>query len=268
MPEVATAEHFFVVKAEDLLALNFLPEDHQSPLRVEWINRGTDRKLSPSTLEQLLRTFHLRDASPSIVALRESSGLRAIFESESQRAAFARQFEQARSQERAEREHTITAIFPDWDEAEAAAQAIFARDVPETAISFLWRSNRFAEPDPKPAGYSRSQVLANVTGGGVAGAALGMAILVIPGVGPVAAAGAVLASAYSAVATASGIIGATGAAMATMLSDKDVDRLATNHQEQQLERGRVFLAVDTRQAEVPGKEIAQVLEQNGGRCVV
>ncbi|WP_338243548.1 hypothetical protein [Aurantiacibacter hainanensis] len=261
-------KHFFVVKAGDLLALNYLPVEHQSPVGVEWINRGNDRKLSPSTLEQLLRTFHLQDASPSIVALRESSGLRVMFETEGQRAAFAREFEEARRMEKAEREHTVTAIFPDLGAAETAAKELFALEVPEAAISFLWRSNQFTEPFPARAGHTRSRVLANVTSGGIAGAALGVAILVIPGVGPVAAAGAVLASAYSAVATASGIIGATGAAMATMLSDMDVDGMATNHQEQQLKRGRVFLAVDRRKTEVAEQKIVRVLEQNCGRCVV
>ncbi len=34
----------YVVKAEDLLTLNYLPEGHPRPNDVEWINRGGDAK--------------------------------------------------------------------------------------------------------------------------------------------------------------------------------------------------------------------------------
>jgi precorrin-4 methylase len=101
----------------------------------------------------------------------------------------------------------------------------------------------------------------------VAGAALGVAVLVVPGLGPVAAAGAVLASTYSAVATASGIIGATGAAMAVMLSDKDVDTFAENDLERQWHKGRTFLAADMRHSALSAQQVRQLLTEHGGRCV-
>ena len=110
-------------------------------------------------------------------------------------------------------------------------------------------------------------MIGSVSAGGLAAAALGTAILVLPGIGPVAVAGALVASAVSSVATASGIIGATGAAMATMLSDRDVEDVASNHLEEQLRRGRIFVSVDMNECGVAKEAVGELLETMGGRLV-
>ncbi|MDF1833827.1 MAG: hypothetical protein P1U62_02960 [Alteraurantiacibacter sp. bin_em_oilr2.035] len=263
-----TPTYFYVVKAEDLLALNYLPAEHPHPDRIEWINRATDRQLSPSTLEQLLRTYHRCDPSPSVVKLRHTSGVRAIFKTSQDRSTFARVFAEACKREKRDRAFTITAIYTSLKDAEKATTELLAAGLAQESISILWRTGQFVEKElDRVEGHSVSRVLAGVSGGGLAGAALGIAILVLPGVGPVAAAGAVLASAYSSVATASGIIGATGAAMATMLSDADVGKYAANHLEEQLQKGRVFVAVDTRTAGLCDGQLKRLLEQTGGAVV-
>lgn len=268
MSESVSPSQCYVIKAEELLALNYLPERHVAPQRIEWINRANDRQLSPSTLEQLLRTYHRADPSPSVLQLRQTTGVRAIFASDEQRNTFAREFTEALTAQKAESAHLVTAIFPEMAEAESVAAAVLKRGVPETGVSLLWRANAFmgSEVDLSE-GHSKGRLLATITGGGIAGAALGVAILVLPGVGPVAATGAVLASAYSSVATASGIIGATGAAMATMLSDRDVDDYASNHLEEQLKKGRIFLSVDLRGHSVSESAIRDLMESQGGRMV-
>ncbi|WP_340587340.1 hypothetical protein [Erythrobacter alti] len=257
-----------MVKAEELLSLNYLPDDHPQPVHVEWINRATDRVMSPSTVEQLLRTLHLPQASASVLQLRETSGLRASFATERERNDFARMFMQASADETADRAHLVTAIFPSPEVATQMADRLVDAGIPREHISLLWRSPLGPEGAvSRVEGHSTSKVFATVSGGGIAGAAVGVAVLLIPGVGPVAAAGAVLASAYSAVATASGIIGATGAAMATMLSDRDVDDFAENHIERQFRHGKAFVAVKLDQGPMTREKISALLEQNEGRCI-
>jgi len=268
MDTLEPSSFFYVVKAEELLALNYLPRDHPRPMRVEWINRATDRVMSPSTVEQLFRTLHLTQASASIIQLHETAGLRAMFASESERTIFARDFLQACEDEKADREHLVTAIFASPEAANDVTGKLVREGVPEDDISLLWRSALVpGSGSDQLEGHSRKRVLASVSGGGIAGAALGVAILFVPGIGPVAAAGAVLASAYSAVATASGIISATGAAMATMLSDLDVDDFAENHIERQFKHGKAFLAVKVNSGPLGREKITRLLEQNQGRCV-
>ena len=81
---------FFVIKSDELIALNYLSGTCPVPVSVEWIERSTDRHLSPSRIEQLLRTYHRKDASPGVVKLRENAGIRAHFGSEHERNLFAR----------------------------------------------------------------------------------------------------------------------------------------------------------------------------------
>ena len=86
----------YVIKAQELPALNDLPTDFPRPRRLEWINRGTDQRLRRSTIEMLMRTLFRDCETPSVARLHSSSGLRLIFACRSERARFARAFEQAR----------------------------------------------------------------------------------------------------------------------------------------------------------------------------
>ncbi len=268
MGEIVTSGIFFVVKSDDLVALNYLPRIYPSPSAIEWIDRGTNRKLSPTRLDQLFRTYHRQDPSPGILKLRSVAGIRLSFEKEAQRAEFAALFEKARQRQRADRARFLTAIYSSMDFAESASDALVTKGVPQEAIAMMWHVNRFLDADfIPPAGHRKRRVFAGVSAGGVAAAALGTAILLIPGVGPVAATGAVLASTYSSVATACGIIGATCAAMANMLTDKDVEEIAVNYLEEQLRRGRVFLSVDHEGCDLSAQAIGELMETNGGRLV-
>ncbi|MWV28933.1 hypothetical protein [Aurantiacibacter rhizosphaerae] len=264
---MATAT-FFVIKSDQLIALNYLPDVCPVPVSAEWIDRGTDRNLSPSRVEQLLRTYHRKDPSPSVLRLRETAGIRAIFGIEHERNLFARAFADACARQEADRQRFLTAIYPAIADAQQAVDALVNAGVDQDAIAMLWNANRYMDPDlALPAGHSKGRVIGNVSAGGLAAAALGTAILIVPGIGPVAVAGAAVASALSSVATASGIIGATGAAMATMLSDDDVEDVAANHLEEQLRRGRIFVSVDKERCGVTSDTVGWLLETTGGWLV-
>lgn len=264
MGQETHSEPAYVIKAEELPALNYLDPDHPRPLLTEWINRGTDQKMRRTSIDLLLRTLTEDSHSPSVERLHQTSGLRAIFSTERERDAFANAFSGARAQMALRRDYVIATIFEDRTSAERAVAELTAAGIPEESISLLYRAGDFVPDGADPKGHSVMSVAAAVAGGGIAGALLGIGILVIvPGLGAVAAAGAIAGSIGS-VASLSGVFGATGGAMAKMLTDHDVDGREANYYERQIKRGRVFVSVDTRIAEGQADVVRQILKERGG----
>lgn len=265
MQEGSISAPAFVIKPEELLALNFLEDDHPRPVDAEWINRGTDQKLKPSTVQMLQRTLFREMAPPSVVQLHRSAGLRVIFRNEQERRAFAAAFTEARSKESQRRKTTVTATFDSREAAEEAIAALVDAGFSEERISLLWRVSQLENSNLKIRdGHSVMNVAGAIAGGGVAGALLGVAVLFVPGLGPVAAAGAIAAAAPS-VAGVSGVIGATGGAITRMLDDHDVEGIAANHYEQQINRGKVFVTVDVTDDNASRDEARALLNTLGGK---
>lgn len=266
MAQGEPARPAYVIKAEDLASVNYLADDHPRPVAVEWINRGTDQLLRPTTRDMLLRTLFQPVATPSIARLHESSGLRVVFRSGIEREAFATAFEVAREREQSAKEHVVTALFDSLEAAEVAIEALRDGGIAPDAISILARASHFSDPKAEwPEGHSTLSVTGAVAGGGVAGALLGLAFLLVPGVGPVAAAGAIASSAFTSIASISGIIGATGGAIAKMLTDHDVDGVSAEFFDRQIKRGKVFVSVDTRVAGADRARASAILEEHGGQ---
>lgn len=244
----------FVIKAEELAALYDLGAHHPPPVLLEWINRGTDQPLRRTTIEMLLRTLFKEDMSASVSRLHQSAGLRCLFRTEEERDRFAAAFEEARVREVGRTKSAVTAIFDRRKDADAAVAELIAAGVPKKAISQLWRTGRYVDFDQSGReGHGKLSVAAVVAGGGIAGALLGVAVVAVPGLGVVAAAGAI-ASSLSSVAAVSAAIGATGGAIARMLSDLDVEGNDANYFARQIHSGKVFVSVDTRLA--PGQRDA------------
>ncbi len=257
MAESDDSRPAYLIKAEELAAVNYLPEDHPRPAAVEWINRGSDQQLCPTTRDMLLRTLFQPVETPSVARLHETSGPRVIFRRESEREAFATAFEQARASEQAVREHLVTALFERLEQAEAAIERLREAGVAPDAMSLLGRANHFSDPGSEwPEGHSTLSVTGAVASSGIAGALFGLAVLLVPGVGPVVVAGAIASSALSSVASVSGAIVATGGAIAKMLADHDVDGVFADYYNRQIRRGKLLLSVDTR---VAGVEREQAL---------
>jgi hypothetical protein len=265
MQQDANPAPAFVIKAEELAALNYLDPEHPRPLLVEWINRGTDQKMKPSSVDMLLRTLFREVSSPSVSRLHQTAGLRAAFRTDKERELFAAAFTAARAQAKQQKEFHVTAIFNDHNRAEKAVLELKGAGFPESAISLQWRASLFMDTLSKwPEGHSMLSVAGAVAGGGVAGAIFGAAVLAIPGVGPVAAVGAIAGAALPSVAAVSGAIGATGGAIARMLTDHDVDGATATYFEQQIRRGRIFVLVDMRVAEGSREVAERILTHNGG----
>jgi hypothetical protein len=266
MRHEAILDPAFVIKAEELPALNYLGANHPRPLLMEWINRGTNQKMRPTTIDQLLRTLDQADPSPSVARLHDSAGLRVIFRTGKERDLFTTAFAGARARLNIKQQFQIAAIFDGLEAAERAVTELRDAGIPDSAISLLRRAGEYSFTEGEDwRGHSRRSVATAVAGGGIAGALLGIGILaMIPGVGPVAAAGAIVAQ-LSSVASLSAIFGATGGAMAKMLTDHDVDGREANYFERQIRLGRVFVSVDTRIANGQSDIARRILRDNGGR---
>ena len=159
----------------------------------------------------------------------------------------------------------VSAVFDDRTEAERAVTELRSAGVPDSAISLVGRpDDHINDDDGDGDGAGTGSVVGAVAGGGVVGAILGVAALAIPGVGPLAAAGAIAASAAPTAAAVGAAAGATTGAIARMLTDHDVDRSDAEYYEQHIERGGIFVSVDTRLAEGHGETAETILYRNGG----
>ena len=266
MSEKPSSTIQYVIKAEDLRAINYLAPDHPRPRFVEWINRGTDQTMRPTTTAMLLRTLYKPSRSASVQKLHDSAGLRVVFRTEKDRELFAAAFRKASQKEQVLKDDVVSAMFDSREAAEEAVHALRAEGVPLSAISLLFRASQFMDTDIAwPEGHKPLSVAGAIAGGGVAGALLGIGVLLVPGVGPVAAGGAIAASALSSMASVSGVIGATGGAVAKMLTDHDVDGVTAAQYDDEIRRGKVFLSVDTRVAGGMADTAATVMERHGGR---
>ncbi|MBL4858254.1 MAG: hypothetical protein JKY36_03490 [Erythrobacter sp.] len=267
MGETGGTAHAYVVKAEELPALYYLDETHPRPSRLEWINRGTNQKLRRTTIEMLLRTLFAKVQTASVQKLHDSAGLRASFRNERERDRFSKAFQNARDELNREREHLVTAVFDHSDAANRAVAILSVEGVPDESISMLWRASEYLEEKYERAtGYSPGSVAGAITGAGVAGAMLGVGILMIPGFGPVAVAGAIASSSIAPVAAVSSVIGATGGAIAKMLTDHDVDGVAATLYEREIKRGKIFVSVNTQTDGVDKAQVRRLLISQGGHA--
>jgi hypothetical protein len=157
--------------------------------------------------------------------------------------------------------HMISAVFDDREDARRAVAELRSAGIPENAISLVGRPDEAGDDED---GASTGSVVGAVAGGGVAGALLGVAALAIPGVGPLVAAGAIAASAVPTAAAVGAAVGATGGAIAKMLSDHDVEGSDAEYYEQHIQRGGIFVSVDTRRAEGLSETARDILHRYGG----
>ncbi|HVL79487.1 MAG TPA: hypothetical protein VM346_09405 [Sphingomicrobium sp.] len=147
------------------------------------------------------------------------------------------------------------AIFRDGDHAERAIKELREAGVPENAISVVklhdddgkndsdsHRTTEIDDGDNKATG-----ALKGLAAGGTIGAIAGLGALLIPGIGPFIAGGALattLGTAGSA-AVASGALGAAAGGLTGALVDYGLKREHAEYYERRVREGAVFVAVDT-----------------------
>jgi uncharacterized membrane protein len=264
MPQGGSQLATYVIKATELPALTSLAQGFPHPLSVEWINRGTDQKLRPSTVDMLIRTLSHDDISPSVDRLQMETGLRLIFANERDRNLFAAMFTAARARENLANPSLITATFVKRSAGDHAIAELIGAGVSEHAILMLRRAQDSRDADEiYRAGHSKLSVALATAGGGIAGTVLGVAILAVPAIGPIVVTSALVHS----IASIGGIAGATGGAIAKMLTDLDVDSADAAHIENQIRHGKVYLSVDMRKARAERGLVRRVLLKHDGHLL-
>ena len=167
-------------------------------------------------------------------------------------------------------DNLISAVFDSHSEAEAAARELREAGVPDSALSVI--AQRTGETDGGDYGDAETHVvkekgegaLKGALTGGAAGALLGIAALAIPGVGPLAAAGAIASTAIPEAAAIGAGAGALAGGLTGLLTKHGVSEEDASYYEERINKGGVFLSVDTSAAGVSPDHVRDILYRNGG----
>ena len=164
-------------------------------------------------------------------------------------------------------QNIISAVFDSHSEAESAVRELRHAGVRDNALSIIAQhEGRTTTSDG--GGHSHddkgSGVLTGALGGAGVGALLGIAALAIPGVGPLAAAGAIAAGAIPEGAAVGAAAGALTGSLSGLLTKHGVSDEDAHYYEGRINSGGVFVSVDTREAGVDPELAREILYRSGG----
>ena len=166
-----------------------------------------------------------------------------------------------------------SAVFDSREQAERALSELRSVGISESAISIVGRSDETGtgmgtETTGSVTDDRNDEAKSDVVKGGVIGAGtgalLGIAALAIPGVGPLAAAGAIAASSIPTGAAIGAGAGLAAGSIAGLLSDHGVDEEDSRYFEDRIHQGGIFVSVDSSQADVSAEQALEILQRNGG----
>lgn len=158
-----------------------------------------------------------------------------------------------------------SALFDTHAEAERAVsdlRALGVRDADLSVIAHHDGTTTARSGDGEITDEHHRNVIRGILGGGALGAGLGVAALAIPGVGPLAAAGAIAASAVPEAIGIGAVAGALGGTLNETLTKHGVSKEDAGYYGDRLKTGGVLVTVaNTGLAE---SELQEVLYRNGG----
>lgn len=160
-----------------------------------------------------------------------------------------------------------SAVFDSHDEAQRAVSDLRSAGVPDSALSVIAShggKTTTTSGDGEITDESHRNVLRGILGGGALGAGLGIAALAIPGVGPLAAAGAIAASAAPEAAAIGGALGAIGGSLNEVLGKHGVSDEDAKYYGDRMKGGGVFVSVDSSADRVDPQTAREILYRNGG----
>jgi hypothetical protein len=163
----------------------------------------------------------------------------------------------------------VSAVFDSTQEAERAFSELRSAGFSEDSVSIIGRSEggsveRRDDFDHDGDEDDKSRVLKGAAGGAVAGTLLGVAALAIPGVGPLAAAGAIAASAIPEAAAIGAGVGLAAGSVAGLLTKEGVDEDDASYYEERLNNGGTVIAVHADQSGGSLEQAREILYRNGG----
>lgn len=158
-----------------------------------------------------------------------------------------------------------SALFDTHGEAERAVsdlRTLGVRDADLSVIAHHDGTTTARSGDGEITDEHHRNVIRGILGGGALGAGLGVAALAIPGVGPLAAAGAIAASAVPEAVGIGAIAGALGGTLNETLTKHGVSKEDAGYYGDRLKTGGVLVTVsNTGLAE---SDLQEVLYRNGG----
>jgi uncharacterized membrane protein len=165
-------------------------------------------------------------------------------------------------------QNVISAVFDSRSEAEAAVSELRSAGVDNSSLSVVGReegrtsvSDGSGDVTDDDAGEDAAK--GALAGAGV-GAILGIAALAIPGVGPLAAAGAIASSAIPGAAAIGAGAGAVAGGLGGYLKDHGVSDEDASYYEGRINDGGIFVSVNGTNDRVSSEQVREILARNGG----
>lgn len=159
-----------------------------------------------------------------------------------------------------------SAVFDNQEEAKRAMTELRSAGIDQKCISIVGRHGEQEAMD-KPDGdgeMNAGRTVKGAIGGAVVGGLLGVAALAIPGVGPLAAAGAIASGAIPGAAAIGAGAGAVAGGLTGMLTGHGVSEEDATYYEERINDGGIFLSVDADESSVPVETAQEILLRNGG----
>ena len=166
-------------------------------------------------------------------------------------------------------ERIASAVFDSREEAERALTELRSAGINEDSISIIGRHGEQSDTsggidDDDDAGETAGDTAKGAVGGAIAGGLLGVAALAIPGVGPLAAAGAIASGAIPGAAAIGAGAGALAGGLSGLLTSHGVSDDDARYYEDRINQGGYFLSVDSDKSGVDGETAREILFRNGG----
>ena len=166
----------------------------------------------------------------------------------------------------------VSAVFDSTQDAERALSELRSAGFSENSISIIGRSEGGDGSVGRREGFDndvddddkKSSVVKGAVGGAVVGTLLGVAALAIPGVGPLAAAGAIAASAIPEAAAIGAGVGLAAGSVTGLLTSEGVDEEDARYYEDRLNDGGTVIAVHADRSEGSLEDAREILFRNGG----
>jgi hypothetical protein len=157
----------------------------------------------------------------------------------------------------------VSAVFDNHSDAERAVADLRTAGVSDGAISIV------AQHDGKNtttdgSGSETQEFVGKVAAGAGIGTLLGIAALAIPGVGPLAAAGAIASAAIPGAAITGAALGGAAGGLEKVLTDHGVSNEDATYYGNHVNNGGVFVSVDLSKAGIPAEDAEDVLYRSGG----
>ncbi|KHS45863.1 MULTISPECIES: hypothetical protein [Novosphingobium] len=158
-----------------------------------------------------------------------------------------------------------SAIFDNHAQAERAVgdlRGLGVRDSQMSVIAHHGGTTTTRSGDGEVTDEHHRNVLRGIIGGGALGAGLGVAALAIPGVGPLAAAGAIAASAVPEAIGIGAALGAIGGSLNEVLTKHGIDEADATYYNDRMKDGAVLVTVEDDFAD--SNQVTEILHRNGG----